>query len=447
MELAVAVGLADRRVAEEVEKARLEEAEKVRAEADQRLGTETMRVRQEVEQTAAQAAARARHELEQTVADASRRLREEMDAAIATERERFNELETERSRLALQIEEEQGRARAELADHRDRASMELEAERLKVRTLSTALEDARAALSSEREARESLESAHAVAALAPPATSDDLTQARAAERQSQLAIVDQLANGVRAIAAARSLSDTLSALLTAAAAVAPRVALFVVNGRELQGWRAAGFGDHSPASLRLSAGDGALLTTATTTGVAVSTATAAAPKFAALGTDRAALAVPIVVGGQSVAVLYADDGASQESEAPASWPEAMQILGVHASACLAFITALRTTQAIRATATGAARDRVATPSTEADSSARRYARLLISEIKLYNENAVRLGREKRDLLARLRPEIERARRLYDERVSPAVAARGTYFHEELVHTLADGDAALLGGAV
>jgi hypothetical protein len=125
----------------------------------------------------------------------------------------------------------------------------------------------------------------------------------------------------------------------------------------------------------------------------------------------------------------------------------MQILGVHASACLAFITALRTTQAIRATATGASRDRAAMPATEEDSSARRYARLLISEIKLYNEAAVRVGREKRDLLTRLRPEIERARRLYDERVSPSVAARGAYFHEELVHTLADGDAALLGGTV
>ncbi len=45
---------------------------------------------------------------------------------------------------------------------------------------------------------------------------------------------------------------------------------------------------------------------------------------------------------------------------------------------------------------------------EDDSSARRYARLLVSEIKLYNEAAVRTGREKRDLLNRLAPEIERA---------------------------------------
>jgi hypothetical protein len=72
---------------------------------------------------------------------------------------------------------------------------------------------------------------------------------------------------------------------------------------------------------------------------------------------------------------------------------------------------------------------------------------LVSEIKLYNEAAVRTGREKRDLLSRLRPEIERARRLYEERVSPSIAARGAYFQQELVHTLADGDQALLGETV
>jgi hypothetical protein len=82
-----------------------------------------------------------------------------------------------------------------------------------------------------------------------------------------------------------------------------------------------------------------------------------------------------------------------------------------------------------------------------DTSARRYARLLVSEIKLYNEGAVRVGREKRDLLHRLRSEIERARRLYAERVPDATGQRGAYFQQELVQTLADGDATLLGEPV
>jgi hypothetical protein len=68
----------------------------------------------------------------------------------------------------------------------------------------------------------------------------------------------------------------------------------------------------------------------------------------------------------------------------------------------------------------------------------------VSEIKLYNEAAVHIGRQKRDLLERLKPEIDRARKLYTQRISPAVDARATLFQQELVQTLADGDASLLG---
>ena len=68
----------------------------------------------------------------------------------------------------------------------------------------------------------------------------------------------------------------------------------------------------------------------------------------------------------------------------------------------------------------------------------------MSEIKLYNEAAVQVGRQKRDLLERLKPEIERARKLYSQRISPTVDARGALFQQELVQTLADGDASLLG---
>jgi hypothetical protein len=260
-------------------------------------------------------------------------------------------------------------------------------------------------------------------------------------------LTEGLLAAVRSITDARSLTDTLSALAAAAAARAPRTALFIVNDRggerELQGWRASGF-DPSPALLKLPADDGGLLATAVSSRNPLTTATVSAPAFASLPSSRAALAVPITVGGKSVAVLYADDGLSDDVEAPASWPEALQILAAHASVCLSHITAVRTTQAMRGSAATAQRGQP-TPSDE-DNSARRYARLLVSEIKLYNENAVRTGREKRDLLNRLRPEIERARRLYEERVPATIAARSAYFHEELVHTLADGDAALLGSA-
>jgi len=76
--------------------------------------------------------------------------------------------------------------------------------------------------------------------------------------------------------------------------------------------------------------------------------------------------------------------------------------------------------------------------------ARRFARLLVSEIKLYNEQKVIEGRSQGDLYDRLREYIDRSREMYDKRVKPEVALRYDYFHHELVTTLAEGDSNRLG---
>lgn len=80
----------------------------------------------------------------------------------------------------------------------------------------------------------------------------------------------------------------------------------------------------------------------------------------------------------------------------------------------------------------------------AHNDARRFARLLVSEIKLYNAAKVNEGRRNFDLYDRLKDEIDRSRKVYDKRVSPAVATRFDYFYDELVQTLAEGDPAKLG---
>ncbi|CAN5596604.1 hypothetical protein BH10ACI3_BH10ACI3_19350 [soil metagenome] len=76
--------------------------------------------------------------------------------------------------------------------------------------------------------------------------------------------------------------------------------------------------------------------------------------------------------------------------------------------------------------------------------ARRFARLLVSEIKLYNEKKVLEGRQAHDLYDRLKEAIDRSREMYDKRIQPPVAAKFDYFHYELLNALADGDAARLG---
>jgi len=76
--------------------------------------------------------------------------------------------------------------------------------------------------------------------------------------------------------------------------------------------------------------------------------------------------------------------------------------------------------------------------------ARRFARLLVSEIKLYNPEEVERGRQGHDLYRRLREDVDRSREMYEKRVTEGVRAARDYFHEELVRILADGDEEALG---
>ena len=76
--------------------------------------------------------------------------------------------------------------------------------------------------------------------------------------------------------------------------------------------------------------------------------------------------------------------------------------------------------------------------------ARRLARLLVSEIKLYNEEQVEEGRRRRDLYERLKEDIDRSRQMYEERVEPRILKTTDYFYQELVRILAAGDAKALG---
>ena len=273
--------------------------------------------------------------------------------------------------------------------------------------------------------------------------------ARSPHTDASRAALHRLAGTLRTLSEASSLTATLDALADGAAAEAADTALFVVSnvadaGRATNGlaiaserlerWRSVSFDDDETDPV--TPADGAIAHAVRTR---QPTVTAKRTDDAAPGTPgRSGLVVPIVVGDKSVAVLYAEGEA--DVEAAAVWPDAIRILCQHASVCLAQLTAVRIAQAL-----GAGNNRPAT-SDEDDGSARRYARLLVSEIKLYNEAAVRTGRERRDLLERLRPEIDRARRLYEERVPVSIGHRATLFQQELVQTLAEGDPNLLGAS-
>jgi hypothetical protein len=149
-----------------------------------------------------------------------------------------------------------------------------------------------------------------------------------------------------------------------------------------------------------------------------------------------------------VCVTNPDSRLATNPESRVPNPDAVEILTRHAARCLEALTAFKTARAITdlaeaARASSSSSPVQATGDAEEHVSAQRYARLLVSEIKLYHEEAVIEGRRDRDLATRLGGEIARARVMYEQRVPPNIRQQADHFHDELVRTLADGDASLL----
>jgi hypothetical protein len=76
--------------------------------------------------------------------------------------------------------------------------------------------------------------------------------------------------------------------------------------------------------------------------------------------------------------------------------------------------------------------------------AQRFARLLVDEIKLYNQAKVAEGRKHKDLYDRLKEDIEKSRSTYRKRYGNTVAADTDYFQVELVRSLAEDDISIMG---
>jgi hypothetical protein len=76
--------------------------------------------------------------------------------------------------------------------------------------------------------------------------------------------------------------------------------------------------------------------------------------------------------------------------------------------------------------------------------AQRFARLLVDEIKLYNQAKVAEGRRNKDLYDRLKEDIEKSRSTYQKRYGATAAASGEYFQQEIVRNLAEEDASVMG---
>ena len=76
--------------------------------------------------------------------------------------------------------------------------------------------------------------------------------------------------------------------------------------------------------------------------------------------------------------------------------------------------------------------------------AQRFARLLVDEIKLYNQAKVAEGRKNKDLYDRLKEAIEKSRGTYQKRYGHTVAASGNYFQHEIIRSLVEDDLSIMG---
>lgn len=76
--------------------------------------------------------------------------------------------------------------------------------------------------------------------------------------------------------------------------------------------------------------------------------------------------------------------------------------------------------------------------------ASRVAKVSMQDIKMLRPNDVKEGRKSKDLCARLKSDIDKARKEYDRRFKAILGHPVDYFYDWAVDILADGDASALG---
>jgi hypothetical protein len=207
----------------------------------------------------------------------------------------------------------------------------------------------------EAVARSKEEAAHAVDAAraeAARAAAAELAEARTRERQAELAGAERLLEAIRTFDHARSLSEVLHLLADKTAEVAARVAVLTVEGGRLRSWRLVGFSaELSSTGFETELDEEDLLGAAIRSGQACTTSSlwgVKTPTFVQLTEGRVGFAVPLDVGGQIVAVLYADDDGEKDPRrtVPSAWPEVVELLARHAARCLQALTAARIVDAL-----------------------------------------------------------------------------------------------------
>ena len=305
-----------------------------------------------------------------------------------------------------------------------------------------------------------------------------------------------LVQAVSSIHAGTTQKEILRALLEAGSSCASRLALFVVKAGTANGWQGRGFGDDDGIKdFGLDMGAGPVAHAYQNRVVAPANIAEMDQRFVQQfggPENEQILVLPLVLKEKVAALLYADGGSENVLDAPAlevlvmstsAWLEVASLrkqvhkdvidappsmerpvpapvqavssfsdpFAPHAPKHVAptpppepepaelVEVAHAASAGAAASAPAIAADPFAGLSAEdADThrKAQRFARLLVDEIKLYNQAKVAEGRRNKDLYDRLKEDIDKSRTTFQKRYGSTVAATGDYFQKEVVRSLA-----------
>jgi len=153
-------------------------------------------------------------------------------------------------------------------------------------------------------------------------------------------------------------------------------------------------------------------------------------------------------GGSSTAVEEAPEGDAPAATAESEWaeepPAAAQVHAPVVEPPLAEVAEVVAEEA--AAGEAQAFDLASLPPEIQDlhRRANRVAKVAMQDIKLLRPKDVKLAREQKDICARLRSDLDKARKEYDRRFRPISDHPVDYFRHWMVEILAEGDAEALG---
>jgi hypothetical protein len=231
-----------------------------------------------------------------------------------------------------------------------------------------------------------------------------------------LAAMEDLLASFRALAGATTIAEVLSTLVRSLSKEFSRVALFRVKGNRLEGQEHLGFDSKTDiAKVVVPLGMDSLMTRAASSGSIERLTGSELSDTAHVplgGSPSCALALPIVVNGETLGIVYADNSGASAPDSPVAHDLKTQFADAVLQHAVALLT--RLTSELRILA-----------------ELRAYAGSLLSEMEQMYLSDVSAGRTGAELQKRLRENLEYARSIYANRIAIECPDAGSLLDDQI----------------